>query len=197
MSTPPIDLGRRSCTSGFGDEQPTAAIASTIRIPRRMTSFQRNNVGSATIQRSLTQQRTSGESWDTASGWLSVRECHSTAAPRPWNMNRQMRTAELRFFMMPDEARDRIRQALPTSGDALYAYPEPRRIVELASANDVNAHIDREWQFFAGAPGLREFSPTDVQPGQLVLLYLPEVDGDALVMADIGVTWDPEHPDAE
>jgi hypothetical protein len=112
-------------------------------------------------------------------------------------MNRQMRTAELRFFMMPDEARDRIRQALPTSGDALYAYPEPRRIVELASANDVEAHLDQEWQFFAGAPGLRELSPTAVQPGQLVLLYLPDVDGDALVMADIGVTWDPEHPDAE
>jgi hypothetical protein len=108
-----------------------------------------------------------------------------------------MRTAEFRFFMMPDEARARLRQALPTSGDSLYGYPEPRRIVEFTSATERDAAIDRQWQLFVGPPGLRQLSPVDVPPGQLVQVYLPELDGDALVMADLGLKWDPNHPDAD
>lgn len=105
-----------------------------------------------------------------------------------------MRTARLRFFMLPEEARDRVQAAWPSSGDAMYFQQTPTALAELTSDGDFITAFGRDWQFFVGPSGMAGRSLLDAQPG-LVALDLPWVDHDALVMAEVGVKWNPELED--
>lgn len=102
-----------------------------------------------------------------------------------------MRTARLRFFMLPDEARARVLVEWPSSGDAIYFQQTPTALAELTSVGDFGTALEREWQFFVGPGGMAGQSLLETEPG-LVSLNLPSIQDDTLVMAEIGVKWNPE-----
>ena len=98
--------------------------------------------------------------------------------------------------MTPEEARVRLLEGLDEFDDAIYAYPTAGSFSELTERSELIQAMAKHWAFFAGEPHIDAQSPTDVDAGTLVALYLPWVDGDALVMADISLKWDPNGSDA-